>query len=365
MSDPDFVIIGQSGRSLAASAFRAGVRCYVIDLFADLDTRQYAIEAHQINELSTGLVRQALKQIPLTAATAKIITGSGFEDKPEIIDYLQANWFMIGNSSDVIRQVKDPLPFYGMLDQLGIQHPATQLTVPHATEKAKWLIKKKGGAGGEHIHYYSAELSYGSDEYFQEYQPGENYSTVFLADGKQGKIIGYNKTWTENTTSFRFGGAVSLVQFPDALSKQVDSIVTTLVSSFGLVGLCGMDFIVHDDKIYVLEINPRPTATFDLHENDQQNLFISHIRACRGELNTNYADSSVVCAKAIVYAEKDLHINIHDWPAWVADIPCYGQVIQKHNAVCTVYASAQDADSTVKIVHNRLQQITRLCEQRA
>lgn len=341
------------------------MRCYVIDLFADQDTRQYAIEAHQITELSTELVLQAFKRIPLTTDIAGIIPASGFEDRPEIIDNLSTNWPIIGNDSAVIRQVKHPLRFYGLLDQLGIDHPGTQLSVPHETENEKWLIRKKGGSGGEHIHLYSTDISYRPDEYFQKYQPGEHYSVVFLADGKQGKIIGINKTWTENATSFRFGGAVSLDKFPEHLSIQIASIVSALACSFRLVGLCGMDFIVNDDKIYVLEINPRPTATFDLHENKQQNLFLSHVKACHGELNNSNIGRPVVCAKAIVYAEQDLQINVLDWPDWVTDIPCYGQVIQKHNAISTVYASAKDADTAVKIVHNRQQQITKLCRDRA
>ena len=52
-----------------------------------------------------------------------------------------------------------------------------------------------------------------------------------------------------------------------------------LVPVFALKGLNSLDFIHADDCSYVLEINPRPSASMQLYDEDLLN---RHIQACEG-----------------------------------------------------------------------------------
>ena len=51
-----------------------------------------------------------------------------------------------------------------------------------------------------------------------------------------------------------------------------------------LAGLNSVDFLVADDAVWLLEINPRPGATLDIFEPDGGSLFALHVQACGGVL---------------------------------------------------------------------------------
>ncbi|MGH8630643.1 MAG: ATP-grasp domain-containing protein, partial [Burkholderiales bacterium] len=119
----------------------------------------------------------------------------------------------------------------------------------------------------------------------------------------------------------------------------------------GLTGLNGIDFVLDGDTPYVLEINPRPTATVDLYDADVHGgMFCAHLRACRGELpvvNTT-AQSR---AHAIVYARGTVRIPPSvDWPDWCTDLPQAGSTISAAAPVCSVHASAESSEAARALV---------------
>ncbi|MFZ4703849.1 MAG: hypothetical protein ACOYMG_27710, partial [Candidatus Methylumidiphilus sp.] len=56
-------------------------------------------------------------------------------------------------------------------------------------------------------------------------------------------------------------------------------------AAIGLVGLNSLDFVLADGVCLVLEINPRPSATIALYDEDfAEGLLALHVAACLGEL---------------------------------------------------------------------------------
>ena len=70
---------------------------------------------------------------------------------------------------------------------------------------------------------------------------------------------------------FTYGGAVSISreELPDHISCSMERAAQEIVSSFGLRGLASLDMIVNDNGWVLLEVNPRPSATFELHEGEE------------------------------------------------------------------------------------------------
>jgi uncharacterized protein len=346
------LIAALSGRMLAASAQRAGRDTMVLDLFNDLDTRGYALHsravADDVGHFGTSALLQGANEFYGTCEG--IVIGSGFEDKIELMQALTAGRVVYGNAPETVALMKDPTRFFALLDALGIPYPETTLHKPKVA--SNWLVKQIGASGGAHIQWtHAAQLSLGR-AYYQRFVRGRSMSVLFAANGIRAQILGINEQWTVATNPqfpFCYGGAIGKVELASSLYQKIETGLQHIVAASGLVGLNGMDFVLCDDEFFVLEINPRPTATIDLYDDDwSQGLLAVHISACRGELPSALPESETIRAHALVYASAATTVPEHmEFPDWCSDIPHGNSTIALHAPICTVHASGDDA-ATVK-----------------
>ncbi len=362
-----YLIISQSGRALAASAKRAGIDVHVIDLFADEDTVENTLSNHTVTGFSDGnnsevlidLVDEYISHYP----DLRIVVGSGFEEHPDLLAELEQRFSVIGNHSSIVRQVKDPAIFFNTLENFDLPFPKffSNKDKPEVL-KGKFLIKKIGGAGGGHIKLYQDGKALTSTCYLQALIRGKNYSITFIADGRSFHILGYNETWSSKDESdFTFAGAVSNVSLPDELCQQVIDAIRKLVLSFKLQGLCSLDFIVEETGQYsILEVNPRPIATFELYET-QRGLFTQHLAAFNGKMTKSeqgLEQGSVHSqrqsrALGVLYAGKNITIPHFGWPDWVTDRPKQGKSIAKGDPVCTVHTAVNSPEKNKVLLKKR------------
>ncbi|MEE9552081.1 MAG: ATP-grasp domain-containing protein, partial [Gammaproteobacteria bacterium] len=235
----------------------------------------------------------------------------------------------------------DPSQFFPLLESLGIPYP--EISLQHSENSEGWLIKQIGGAGGTHIHNRSHSGISAEGYYFQEIIHGCPMSLVFIANGIETQVLGINETWARapDEDDYNYAGAITEPQLDKSLVASLEEIVHLLVQQLQLVGLCGLDVIVDDDnQFYVLEINPRPTATFELHEQDKS-LFYAHLLACQGQL-LPLSDTPAECSgHEVIYADADLNIPQLTWPKWVVDYPSAGDQIATDGPICTILAAAR------------------------
>lgn len=362
MNKPSYLIAASSGRALAASAHRAGLPVHVVDLFADRDTRGYAHTARIVGTLRDGFdparLFERIGQLRRSKNIEGLVVGSGFEDQPEFLELLSQSYQLFGNPASTVRLVKDPADFFGLLERLGIPYPETvQQPVDNSTG---WLIKRIGATGGDHIRWLKPREIGKPGYYLQRPVEGRSYSVVFLANGKGVRIIGYNELWHASgfeQTPFKYGGAVSLPGMEGGLAGRLTEAIQELVAALELRGLCGLDLIVDTDhRFYVLEINPRPPATFELHE-ENASLFQQHLSACCGRLpqGVQGMQNPDVRAHAILYAARPIEIVVGiGWPVWTRDLPMIGTSIEQGAPVCTVNARARDPEHARRLVIERL-----------
>jgi predicted ATP-grasp superfamily ATP-dependent carboligase len=354
------LIVAASGRALAASARRGGYRPLVVDYFADQDTVAVADAHYRLADgLSVGMTRDAL--MPALEALARgrspigIVCGSGFEDRPELLAAIAQHWPLIGNAPDVVARIKDPRVFADLCRTYGIPHPDIAFERP--TDPDGWLMKRCGGAGGLHVAHVANAAPPG--RYFQRRVPGAPVSAMILADGCHATILGFSAQWASPTATqpYRFGGAVAPADLAPTIAERLIDAVRRLVTAVPLVGLNSADFLVDDDRFWLLEINPRPGATLDIFALDDGSLFALHVDACRGVRAPALGRPTAARASAIVYAEQDIRVPALDWPDWTADRPHAGSVVNAGEPLCTVLATAATSDEARRLAARRSEAI--------
>ena len=360
------LIVAQTGRALATSAAKAGIAAYVLDRFSDQDTCEIAAGVRTVAGCSSSFNIKQLRSVLsdfIDLPLYGVIAGSGLESDPEVLNWISKHWPLIGNSTEVIKRCKDPLLFFPLLDELGIPHP--EIRFDSSIKNDNWLIKQSGGAGGEHISIAGNNGKLSENCYLQKKLDGRNLSVVFIADGKETTIIGLSETYTVDPEhgNYTYSGAVSLHETDINLFDVITDLTCRLVSALQVKGLCGIDFIVDNTGMcYVLEVNPRPTATFELHEHSDS-LLQAHIMACRGELIPEYNKIPGYRGHKIIYADTDLSIPDITWPVWTSDRPIPGKIIQSGSPVCTIQAKGEDADSVKALLLFRVRLMQEIIEQ--
>lgn len=356
-SNDRYLVISLSARALAGSLSTAGFSVAAIDLYGDQDLCQIPnLDNYQkIPIFDTPNLLHAINKINKKTPCNYLIYGGGIESCPDLLDQLPDAMTLSGNPSDILNVINHPETFFRLLDQLSIPHPET-IYHPPATTRG-WLIKQPNSFGGAGVSDYNSDQIISSPCYFQRFISGRVCSVVFVANGKEAKVFGYNEIWTESNTSFKFSGAMTWPDFPVNLSHDVDRFLQLLTGHLELVGLCGMDFIIDDqERIQVIEINPRPTATFELHDQNHE-LIQQHIHVCQSadflSVRKNRLDD--IFARQVYYAEKNLTIDSAiQWPQWTADLPCAGQVIKTNEPVCTIYTHGENSRDTQKLLRERM-----------
>ncbi len=367
------VVVAQSGRALAASAARAGIPVHVLDLYADEDTRALAGSATRIGSIATGIraerLLECLQAIRVGEGIGGIVAGSGFEDRIDLLEPMARIGPLFGNAPEVVRRAKDPACFFPLLARLGIPHPetlsaATLSAAPGGVgEDSGWLCKQIGGAGGAHIRPAAAGCPPG--HYLQRQAPGRPHSVVFLADGRRAAIVGYNELRIQGGTDgarFRCTGAMTVPDPENA--PAIEEAVQALVPALGLRGLCGLDFMQDEDGRYaVLEVNPRPTGTFELYEDldDGGTSFMErHLAACEGLLPRQArSKTGAIAAHEILFATGTIEIpGGLEWPDWARDRPAAGTRFQAGEPICTLHAQAPGRTAVERLLSKRRAMLT-------
>ena len=340
------VVAGLSVRALAESARDGGFEVAGLDLFGDRDTRAacrhwQGIGADGSLRIDPVLFEAALAGLAAEGRFIGWVPGGGFEDELALLEAGGDALPCLGMALVEVRRVRTPRSFFGALDRLGIAHPETVFVPPAAP--ARWLAKRAGGCGGAQVRHAPAAVAH--DSYWQRLQAGTPMSALFLADGARSLVVGLNEQLVEATDDrpFMYAGAIGPVQAPGALAE-VEAMLARLVPEFGLRGLASLDFIADGTALHVLEINPRPSASMQLHADAVPGgLVRAHLDALGGRLpalapRTLLRGHRIVFARAAVDIDDALSHALAELGGH--DIPVRGTHVRAGAPVCSVSAGA-------------------------
>lgn len=363
------IVAAVSARPYVALAVAAAYEVIALDIFADVDTQAQAQQVLRLPYQDGGFESQAFAaalESLVADDIAGMVYGSGFESRLGLLQIaaqqlgVKSRHGLIGNSVDSVRRAKDGLVFFDLLRHYNILHPETRTQAPDQSQG--WLRKRMGGSGGTQVHRADkAEPQHlkPSEVVYQREITGTPVSLLFLANTQRAEVIGFNQQFCQpgQGMPFRYAGLVSHADLPASAKAALHTAAQQLTQALALKGLNSLDAILaQDGEVYVLEVNPRLTASAGLYEASVPMMEL-HLRASLdGELPL-FQVQPEARALAVCYARHGMDISDAPWPEWVADIPPAGTVIAEDEPCCTVEAQAEHAAEAWALAQARVAQV--------
>ena len=358
----DCLLVGLTVRSLVASAHKAGIDAYALDLFSDLDTRDKSVESLTVEYDGLGFESESLfaciEQLDPNAILPVVYAG-GFEHNPSQIERIADSRQVLGNSASVLAELKNFRRFSNAVSELGIPVPRIRFNGPE--NSGVWLYKGAGGCGGYEVGQATdIDFKCHDDIYYQEFKSGRIVTATVLCTDEQTQTVGFSEQWCAESHAngeFIYGGAVALSSnsLESNIRISIENAAALLAAHYQFRGLVSLDTIVQNDEWWLLEVNPRPGATFELHEGAESFLAAHCLAFCDQSPNlksvTNLGEFT---AHSVVYASNALTLpSDWEWPMWVRDRAASGESFEPGDPVCTAYATAGSSEMARQIVKDR------------
>ena len=409
------LLVGVSTRAMAESAVRAGYDVLSVDGYGDLDNP--ATPALSLGrDLGVEYSAHAAADAAIALDYDAVCYCSNLENHPHEVERLAHRGELWGNPPAVLRRARDPLLISRILS--GRQHasPAVRVSAPRArpgdsepagtplgnaarasdsasglygalTRERDWLAKPRASGGGREISEWRVGDSLPRSHILQERIAGTPGSLAFVADGRTVLPFAISRQLVGDpafsASGFRYCGSI-LAACPRSVIDAATESALLLTEQLGLVGVNCIDFVVRDGVPYVIELNPRHSASMELAERAFGfSVFAAHAAvferrhgagtpAVRKEsaptvgytVGDTIGDGDHAAAfprldlaasldrvgafgKAILFAPYD--ITMSDTRSWlvdagVRDVPHPGETISRGQPMFTIFATGSDYD---------------------
>ena len=405
------LLVGVSTRAMAESAVRAGYDVLSVDGYGDLDnpaTPALSLRRDLGVEYSAHAAADAAIELDYDA----LCYCSNLENHPREVERLARRGELWGNPPAVLRRARDPLLISRILS--GRQHasPVVRVSTPRtrpadsvragvpldratrASDPAaaphdalagerEWLAKPRASGGGQEISEWRTGDALPRSHILQERIAGTPGSLAFVADGRTVLPFAISRQLVGDpafgASGFRYCGNI-LAPCPHSLIEAAAESAQLLTERLGLVGVNCIDFVVRGGVPYVIELNPRHSASMELAERAFGfSVFAAHAavferrRAAGAPVARSESTPTVgstvgggefasvfprldlaasldrvgAFGKAILFAPYD--ITISDTRPWLADagvrdVPHPGETIARGQPMFTIFATGSDYD---------------------
>lgn len=374
-------IVGASARAAAFSAIRAGYDVVAADLFADADLQRVA-NATRIENYPEGLA----DWLASVDCDAWMYTG-GLENYPALVDRMAALRPLAGNDGDALGRVRDPLRVQAVCAAAGLAMPETRRSPDGLPLDGSWLCKTYRGAGGSGVWALdgATALKRAAREkaVFQRFVGGMSAAAIFVVAENGARLLGMTRQLLSDDAEhpWQYIGSVGPLVVDNAMAKQLATLGEVLCRKFAVRGVVGVDCVVADGQLSVIEVNPRYTASSEILERASgASTVAAHIAACDRVHAGNVLDAAIwpaanlrtsaIHGKSIVFAPRDAIVSqaFHDWALGMssvdfaenqlADIPQAGERIPARRPVLTAFASAATVEQCERRLAERLAEVT-------
>lgn len=359
------LLIGASVRAAAHSAAAAGFEVGAIDLFGDADLCRTALAVRRSTRFpaDTLLLAESFPPGPW------LYTG-GMENYPRLVARLAVRRPLLGNGPDVLRRVRDPRQLAAWLERSGMSvavpriHAAAAVGAIPSAEAGSWLLKHRRSSGGLAVRpatigdLMGQSLPTRRGRYLQRLIAGTSFGASYLAAGSTASFLGLAEQLAapafDGSAPFRYGGSIT-VPLDEDDRNLLEELGARLAGEFALCGLFGVD-LIRDvaGRWWLLEVNPRPTASMDLWESPTAPPLVAmHVDAFRsGCLPSRPLPSgSTMRARRVVYsgtlcgsvppelAELLLRGADGRGQYTIADVPATGSFVAPDQPLVTLFAT--------------------------
>lgn len=365
-SRPTIAVVGASVRSAAFSLLRAGCDIVAADLFADADLKRVC-PSTQISDYPEGLA----DWLAATKCDGWLYTGA-LENHPELIDFMAMVRPLFGNRGEAVRHVRDVFLLQKVLRAAGLNFPETKPCNGLPPGDGEWLHKtgKSVRAPGQKSRAVGL-VPTDNTGFWQRRIEGLPGSAIYIAEGSRTctlrgitrQLVG--ETWT-GASEFQYCGTLAPWNLPMPVTADLTQVGQVLTTQCKLLGLFGVDFIFDGERVWIVEVNPRPTAAVEVVERTTDiNLLARHLTEFGINVNANACDPIPAAGKVVLYAKHPLAVlpelsakllnesTSHD-PPKLADIPHSGTEIARGAPVLTVLADGQDLKDVEATLRRRV-----------
>jgi predicted ATP-grasp superfamily ATP-dependent carboligase len=326
------LLCGASVRSLAESCMSVGLRPLCVDFFADHDLKRslqkgrgrFVTRLNSFEEIPQA-IRPIRRNVP-------VVWTGGLENYPDVLRTLAGDRPVIGASVDAVEAVRNPLNLANWVSRSDMQVPPMVFgSIPELN--TRWLQKSISSSGGLGVHWMARgsptqrnhcgsgnsgfsgsviptqagiqcrDLDFrprvcGNDElpesqvltshYLQEFIDGVPLSATFVSGPDGVRHIGTSLQlvgWPSlGASDFLFCGNLGPIRPPAWMSQQLLAAATSIVKQSGLRGVFGLDFILKERVLWLLEVNPRLTASHVIYDQTSADrlrkpLIVEHLNA--------------------------------------------------------------------------------------
>lgn len=343
------LVVAQSGRMLAQSAAREGYLVRVADCFGDSDTLSVADRYLKLLPLDKITNPQWLQTIINLSdgQPCSLICGTGIERFYPMLAELPEHIKFTGTCLASFQQICAPEQWTALLDQLNLPHPPTTFN-KDLPLNGKWLAKSAAAWGGTHV-VDAHSITEQTDVYYQQQINGISASVLFLANGSDFHVLLLNQQFNVNTELNNFGlqGISNHLQLDEIQQQDIFSALQKLTLHLNLSGLMSLDFMLDSSgKIFLLEINPRPTASCQLLPTDFP-IIHWHLMSKDGVMPKTNLELPI--KKQLLWfcfaAEKIIIPENFDWPDYCYDLPVAGSTIDKGGIICSLLLEQIDSNA--------------------
>ncbi len=226
-----------------------------------------------------------------------------------------------------------------------------------SSEAENFLLKPIQGSGGIGIHKLdsidpSVEIH---EAILQEIVRGSDVSASVLSSGDEATTILTSQQligskWLGQMETYGYSGNIAPYRETTNTTKNSNinfkEVAEEVVRELKLIGSNGVDMIVKDDDVYVIEVNPRFQGTFEVAEASLGiNMAEAHIMACGGDI-MEVPRPKKFAVKMIVFSKDRCSVGNLDFNG-INDIPVPKVIIEKGEPVATVLTSGKVLENTV------------------
>ena len=156
-----------------------------------------------------------------------------------------------------------------------------------------------------------------------------------------------------NARPFWYCGNVGPLALEPAINDQID-VFRHAAAHFNLLGVCGIDVVIRGGDVYLIEINPRHTASAELYERYWPDLSMFKLHTDPVPSSVRHLGQTVMRDKCFgkavwhtpypcraMYDPQELPPDIY------ADLPHHGQEFAAREPFVTIFAQALDREAVI------------------
>lgn len=375
----NILVVGANTRPIACSLNKLGYNIYSADYFGCCDLKPYVKDYKSFlsqkpyescgyfsQRFDGDVIYEMAKDFLGTVDSVICCSGADPHDYPKHKLIGNSDVDAVENKYKLYKKLKNKFDDILKLPETFLVHDIFDAhDIADSSDSEKFLLKPVKGSGGIGIMNLD---EIGSDiqiheAILQEIIEGRDVSTSVLSSGDEARTILTSHQLIGDKSlgqleSYGYCGNIAPYTQETVYPHQnhIKDISEEIIKELKLIGSNGVDMVINEDGIHLIEVNPRLQGTFEVAESSLGiNMAEAHVKACRGELMETPAPQNFA-VKLTVFAMKRSQVGELKLDG-VHDKPYPNVIVERGEPISTVVTAGKIKENTLaaaKFIVNNL-----------